>query len=356
MRVAERVVGEQHIAEVGLKSRLHLGVLCRGLGIGTGCIEVVEAAVAAGSVGDVPEGIGASTVLQGSAAHGIGVAAHVGSAVATLRGVLVEVLPLSILKVGRIESVGHIAILLLLGPLGDDVLVGDGIEQSGAVDADGRLQLHPILLRIDERTHLVTALIVGIDGRLGHGHLGVLQFVGLSVGELVAPQVGMLLPLHDDLTLVDRRLEGCHGMALRHTCQPAHVALIGLVVHYQEASVAYLVGVEGSRLDALAMAISGVAVHTRGAYIGGSEARAQSAVLGVEGVLKQCLAILEGRVHAGIVYRLRGLLKGIVGSQGRSAQLSASIVPVGKFGGCGATLLIATSDILILLAGRERCT
>ena len=53
---------------------------------------------------------------------------------------------------------------------------------------------------------MVISLVVYVNGILWHVDLGILQLVCLAVGELVAPFIGIILPLDGNLALVDRAL------------------------------------------------------------------------------------------------------------------------------------------------------
>ena len=100
-------------------------------------VEIVVAAVRTRHVGDVPDGIGTSTVEHGTTAQGIGVAAHILRAIA-LQRVAVVALP----RIGSLIPHGGVErdVRRLGLPLCRDVFVGNGIEQARAIDADSGLQ------------------------------------------------------------------------------------------------------------------------------------------------------------------------------------------------------------------------
>ena len=63
----------------------------------------------------------------------------------------------------------------LFCPLCDDRVVGYGVEEPCAVDADGVLQFDLVVAERDT--------FVSIDGGLGHGNDRVAQLKGFSIGE-----------------------------------------------------------------------------------------------------------------------------------------------------------------------------
>ena len=140
-----------------------LVVLALRLRPGGGGVEPVT--VAAGHVGDVPDGIGTGTVLQRATGHGVGELLQRAVVAMMLTGVVVgsRVVGGSLELAGSLVPHGRVEldILRLLAPLFLDGFVVDGIEQSGAIDSDGRLQAHLI----------VGGLGVGVEGRLRDGDL-----------------------------------------------------------------------------------------------------------------------------------------------------------------------------------------
>ena len=89
-----------------------------------------------------------------------------------------------------------------------DGLVGDGIEQAGADDAERRLKAHGVVRRDG----------LGVEGRLRDGDFGIDQLVPFAVGELhrqAALHRRDRLPLDVDLVRIDGRQEGVHGLRLR---------------------------------------------------------------------------------------------------------------------------------------------
>ena len=275
-----------HLGDVGIKALLYLGIAGRIGGIGAGRIQIVVASVRTGHIGNVPDGVGTGTVEQRATAHGIGEAPHVGRPI-SLQAVGVEVLPRAVFKHGGVQPIGQEAVAFLLGPLCHNVRLVDGIEQAAAVDADGTLQADFI------GTKVAKSLIVDIDSLGRQGDFGVLQVIRFAVGKSVAPFVGGREPLHLYFAFVERRLEGCDGMALRHTGQPRHISVGFGIVDSQQATVARVFRVKMSFGDALAMAIAGMAVHARGADIGRTESAAHARWVAHEGFFEKGLPIQE---------------------------------------------------------------
>ena len=119
------------------EASLNLRVLRGLLGIVLASeVEIVVAAVRTRHVGDVPDGIGASTVEHRTTTQGIGEAAHILRAI-TLQAVAVVALP----RIGGLIPHGGVErdVRRLGLPLRRDVFVGNGIEQARAIDADGGL-------------------------------------------------------------------------------------------------------------------------------------------------------------------------------------------------------------------------
>ena len=93
-------------------------------------------------------------------------------------------------------------------PLLFHVFIGDGIEQSRAVDTDGTFK----------SDFIVVGPWTYVEGCLRNGHFGVNQFESLTVGELpftitgrgnlVGLHLSDRFPVNLDLVLVDRCLEG----------------------------------------------------------------------------------------------------------------------------------------------------
>ena len=331
-----------HAVDVLREASLYLGVLRRLRGIvRSGKVEVVVATVRTCHIGDVPDGVGTGGVEDRTARQGIGIAAHVLRAVA-LQRVRVVALPgvRRLVPHGGVQGVGladTVEVLALRLPLGGDVLVGDGVGETGAVDADGRLQQHAdlrIVLRLVECDVLAATSHHhrGIVSRIGNCHLRVNERVAFTVGELVAPLVGIVVPRYLDLILVDRRFERFDGASLRHTGHRADIGIGGLVVDNEQIAVAVGVGLV-FRLTG-SMTVAGMTVEAAASYIDGTEAVESSLGVGVVVLLKEILALIESRHHAGVLHCLRGLLKGCGGIHGSGAQQSAGVVVFGVVGGC----------------------
>ena len=203
-------------------------------------------------------------------------------------------------------------------PLGLDVGVVECIEQACAVDTDGGLQAHLVVL----------GLGVGVEGRLGNGDLRIDEGVLLAVGKLHGQSALHLLhlgPLNLDLRLVDRSLEGRHGLRLRHARHLADVGVVRGVIDHEQIAVANLVGTV-LRL-ALAVAVAGVAGDAAVAHPGRAESLAGILLEGVE-VLEEVLTRVEVFLHAGDVLHGRCCCR-IAGFLG-GAELSAGIPLFGR--------------------------
>ena len=146
------IVGVQQAALVGAKLldiADDLGILALRLRPFGGGVE--EVAVRAGHVGDVPDSVGTSTVLQGATRHRVGEALQ-RSVTATMRAqVVVGCRIVGAGLEGASLLVPHVRVqvdkLRLLLPLCLDVLVVQRIEESRTIDADGRLQAYLIISR-----------------------------------------------------------------------------------------------------------------------------------------------------------------------------------------------------------------
>ena len=188
------------------------GILTLCLGPGGSAVEPVT--VAAGDVGDVPDGIGTGTVLQRTTRHGVGELLHDALAVVVALGVVVRstIVGRGGKVVGCLVPHGGIQVDVgsFLAVLLAHVVVADGIEQTGTIDTDGRLQAYLIISRYR----------IGVEGGGRNGHLRIDEAVLLAVGEghrETAGHLADILPFYLDLVLVNRSLEGRHGLRLRHT-------------------------------------------------------------------------------------------------------------------------------------------
>ena len=188
------------------------GILALCLGPGGSAVEPVT--VAAGDVGDVPDGIGTGTVLQRTTRHGVGELLHDALAVVVALGVVVRstIVGRGGKVVGCLVPHGGIQVDVgsFLAVLLAHVVVADGIEQTGTIDTDGRLQAYLIISRYR----------IGVEGGGRNGHLRIDEAVLLAVGEghrETAGHLADILPFYLDLVLVNRSLEGRHGLRLRHT-------------------------------------------------------------------------------------------------------------------------------------------
>ena len=201
----------------------------------------------------------------------------------------------------------EIVVFLLFGIFGFQVLVVDGIEQSRAVDADGRFE--PDIYLVGRKGAAVGGDEVDIVGVGGNRHLGVDQFIGGTVGKGISPAVGIRFPGNLDFRRVYRSLERLDGKELRHACERGDVVVV-VVIDDQQVSVAYLGGIEGSFLT-FAVAVTRVAVHAGGADIERSQSAANRTVGGRgENLFEQGFTVLERGAHAGILDGGRRLFEG----------------------------------------------
>ena len=237
-------------------------------------------------VRDVPDGVGARTVLQRGTCQSVGEALHHRLAVAAVSiysGVLCGCIPcarsevvgrsIPEVRVNVLRNVSHLCYVLVVvgcrGILRLDVLFSDGIEQTRTHHADCRLYAdsHCLVAR-------VVRIRVGAERRARYCHLRIDKVVSLAVRELhrqAAFHRRNVMPLHVDLALVDRCLEGFGGLCLRHTSHFSYVATVVAVgsvygmIHSEQIAVAIAVGC-GVRVHAAAMSVVGVAVETRTAH------------------------------------------------------------------------------------------
>jgi len=203
-------------------------------------------------------------------------------------------------------------VLRLRQPLCLDILVVDGVEQSRAIDADGRLQAHVVVL----------GLGIGVEGRLRDAHLGIDERILLAVLELhgqSALHLRHVLPLNRDLALVDRCLEGRHGLRLRHARHLRDVGIVVRMIDDQQVAVANLVGTILGL--ALAVTVGGVAGDARVTHPGRSQSLAGLLLEGVE-FLEEAFARNEVFLHTcSLCGRSDGRIAGLLGR----SQLSAGI-------------------------------
>ena len=148
----------------------------------------------------------------------------------------------------------------------------DGIEQTGTVHTDGRLESHLVVGRFG----------IGVESRSVDGHIRIDQAVALSVGELhrqTRRHGGHVFPGDMDTALIDGSFERFHGFGLRHARDLRDVTVSGIslavgigacrgVIDDEQITIAHLVGpIFGL---ALAMAVARMTVLTAGAHPGGT--------------------------------------------------------------------------------------
>ena len=237
-------------------------------------------------VRDVPDGVGTRSVLQCGTCQSVGEALHHRLAVAAVgvyTGVLGAGIPCTCsevvgrsvpeVRVNVLRHVSHLCYVLVVvgcrGILRLEILFSDGIEQTRTHHADCRLYAysHCLIARI-------VRIWVGAERRARYRNLRIDKVVSLAVGELhrqTALHSRYVMPLHFDLALVDRCLEGFCGLCLRHTGHFGYIAAVIAVgsvygvIHSEQIAVAIAVG-RSVRVHAAAMSIVGVAVETRAAH------------------------------------------------------------------------------------------
>ena len=221
----------------------------------------------------------------------------------------------------KLHVFGRLLVLFL------QLILGYGVDEARAYDADSRLEAHLY----------VVGLRVSVERLLVDCYLGIYQAVLLAVGELLRRQSARHRSLHRMPSkvyaiFVNRRQERRHGLRLRHTCHLAYersvvaARAVGMVDD-EQVSVA-----ESRRtvlLLTLAVAVTGVAVDARIAHRGRAEAvewgRVERDV-----ALEEHLAEVE-LVHEPLVGNGRSLV--FIASGGDvlgGSQLSAGIPFVGR--------------------------
>ena len=307
-------IGDAFLRTVGIVGRRrirldggdHGSVLGHRLRPGLGRVEV--GAVGTADIGDVPDGIGTGTVLQGGTGHGVGETLELlgpgrgrrtvgelalGQRIPGRRGEIVRIL----VPEGGIEL--HIRSLRLV--LGLDILLGDGIEQAGTDDADGGFQA--------ESDRLVAGLIrrrVGIESGFRNVQFRVDQLVLFPVSHRQAAlHGGHGQPLEVDLVLVDRREERRDRLGLRHARHLGHigavvaVGAVGRMIDHQQVAVAeagFIV------ILALAVAVARMAVQAGGAQVRRTETRERGGIdreITLEGSLTQVEGLAEPHLRDG---------------------------------------------------------
>ena len=249
----------------------------------------MAAAVAAVDIGDIPDGVGTSGILQGAAAQGIGEALGV-------RGTAIERGPVVACPDGGVE-VGSSFIFFLV--LSFERVVRDGVEQPCAIDADSAFKTEG---------HLAVGCRKGcIESILGDGDFRIDKAIALAVGETVAPFVSVVKPCNVYLVLVNGRLERCHGFGLRHTGHRGLVGIGSLVVNNKQVAVCPVVGTIA--FHAASVSVTWMACLARGSHIEGTQPIERRVVLG-DGMFKKEFAILEGVNHAGVFDGRSGVFEG----------------------------------------------
>ena len=339
------------VFRIGPDGEEHLHVLRHGARPGFGGVE--ERTVGAGNVGDVPDGVGAGTVLQRAARHGVGellekFAVHVrvtgvevalgvvAGAVFTLLPVVVEgsggeIAGLCVPEGGiEVRETGFAGILL------PDGFLRNGVEETGSGNADGAFQAEAEAVTLGAGR--LVGVRDGVEGALRNGEFGVDEIVLFTVGEghgKTAFHGRYRDPADMDLVFVDGRKERVHGHGLGHAGDLGHIGTVvgvlgALVVDDEEIAVAERLGAVGLvRVLPLAVSVAGVAVQT------GFSHRCRSAAL--EGGLvygdvsfKEGFAPVEGGLQSHLDDGGGGVFVRAGGDVQRGAQLSAGVPLIGR--------------------------
>ena len=310
----------------------HLLVLAHCLSPGGCGVEPVT--IGTGYIGDVPDSVGTSTILQRTACHSVSEAFQRSTVTMMRAGVVIAgtIVCASLEGAGGlVPHVGvHVDETCLRCPLFLYLLVVDGIKQTCAVDADGRLQTHLI----------VSWLRVGVEGVCGDGNLRIDQRILLAVGECHRQTTGHhrdVLPLYVNQILVDRSLKGRHCLCLGHARHFTDVARAfggvahailgeGLLRMIDDKQIAVAYGVGAVLRLALAVSVTGMTGDTAVAYPRRTKTATRRLVDGVE-FLEERLAYQEVLFHTGngIHSRSRSRVAGFL----RRTQFAARIPLVG---------------------------
>ena len=323
--VGFHIAGEVVLREIVVELGLHIGVL-RGFG-GVGGGHVVAHFGAVRHVGDVPDGVGAGSVLQGAACEGVGVFLGVGGVAVIARRSEVGAGPHR-----GIESVGHEAVVVFLLVLRSQRVVGNGVNQASAIDADGRFQTADEIAVGDG---LATHFERYIESVFGNVNLWIGEAITFTIRELVAPFIGVAQPIDLDFGLVHGCLERRDGLGLGHSSVTAQVGVVA-VGEDEQVAVAPVVG--AIAVHPHSVAIAGMAGDATAADVERPEAVERLVVLRV-GTLKEVLAILEGGAQTGLLHSGRGVFVGTLRSVERGAQLATGVGVFADFGRDGVGLL-----------------
>ena len=251
----------------------------------------MAALVATVDVGDIPDGVAARGILERAAGERIGEALGVVGVAIVGRGGPVVARPES-----RVEVGAGVVFPLILS---FERIVGDGIDEASAVDADGSFEAESQLA--------VGSYQRSVESILGDVDLGIDEAVAFAVVELVAPLVGVVEPGDLDFILVDGSLERRDSLSLRHASDRGFVAVGGAVVYDEEVAVGPVVGAVA--LHASAVAIARVAGFAARADIDGAQAVERRVVLSY-GMFEKHFAILESRGHTSVFGGRRRVLVG----------------------------------------------
>ena len=281
-------------------------------------------AIGSGHVGNIPYGIGSCSIQYRTSAQGISVPTYVLGSI-SLQGIAIVTLPGigGLVPQGGIQ--GHIGRFCF--PLGGNIIICNGVEQSCSIYADGRLQadLNIVGIFIGRNLH-VLPVPLHIDRcivcRCRNGHLWVGELVTLAILKLVSPFVGVVAPFYLYLRFIYRSLEGLDGTSLRHTCYRTDIGIGLLIIDDQQITIALQIG----RIGVLpgTMSISRMAIQASRTHIYRSQSRESAGGVGIEIIFKQILAFVEGRHHARIFYGCSRLLEGRGRIVGGGSQLSSS--------------------------------
>ena len=134
-----------------------------------------------------------------------------------MRGFAIEFHPFAI---GENRWIKFHSGLFLCCILSFEVIIVNGIEESGSVNADCGFEANADIAVVNSRGFTVLRhLKRDIVGILRNGNFRIYERICFSVRESVAPFVSILRPFNHNLALVNRSLERLYGKGLRHTCQ-----------------------------------------------------------------------------------------------------------------------------------------
>ena len=271
--------------------------------------------VGTGDIGDIPNGIGSWTILQGGTRHGV--SEFLDALRSISQGVPSRTCPIIRFGIPDTRIEGNVLGLLLILLL--HVVGVDGIEKSRAIDADGAF----------ESDFVIGWKRARVESCLRNSDFGIYEGIRLTVGEFHRDATWHgchIEPLEVDLAFIDRCLEWGHGLGLRHTRDLTNVG-IGCVgnsvevgacrwmIDHKEITIAEVVGTVASH--ALAVSVGWMAVDATVTHPSWAQSLARLFGEGVK-MLEEILSFVKANLHAFGVFdgRSCGRIAGILcGSQ-----------------------------------------